>query len=203
MCVTVTLMDPAETQGRGTVRVQSPNTDINVPVENTGWKRTIAAIEKHTLEIQSFNSSLLYLPPASREWFCWGKTSDFDLKMAFEHFSLGFYPAEICCRILRRIFFLFRKNKDSPSTSWNLKGFQQCSGSRSVYRALLLLWAQLCRWFVAESRVKGLLWSRGKEGEFPYRSRKSILILAWPVMYFSIAKINKAIFVLPLHKPGL
>lgn len=56
MGVTVTLMDPAETQGRGTVRAQSPNTGGNINVENTGWKRNVAAIEKHTLEIQSFNS---------------------------------------------------------------------------------------------------------------------------------------------------
>lgn len=100
-------------------------------------------------------------------------------------------------------FFPPRKNKDSPLMSCNLKGFQRCPGSRSIYRALLLLSAQLCRWFPAESRVKGLLRSWGKEREFPYRSQKSILIQSWPVVYFSIAKINKAIFMLPLHKPVL
>lgn len=61
MCVTVTLMDPAETQATGTLQVQ---------IQALMWKRNIAAIEKHTLESQSFNSYGLYLPPGSREWFC-------------------------------------------------------------------------------------------------------------------------------------
>ncbi|XP_014734704.1 PREDICTED: cytochrome c oxidase subunit 5A, mitochondrial isoform X1 [Sturnus vulgaris] len=51
MSVTVTLMDPAETQGRGTLTVRSPDTDSNIHVE----KKHSSNWETHPV-IQSFNS---------------------------------------------------------------------------------------------------------------------------------------------------
>lgn len=103
----------------------------------------------------------------------------------------------VFCRIF---YFLCKKNKDSPPASWNLEGFQQCPGSRSISRALLLLWAG----DLLQRAGSKVCFGAGEwRGNFPTRNQKSTLILSWPVVYFSIAKINKAIFMLPLHKPVL
>lgn len=119
--------------------------------------------------------------------------------MVFEHFSLGFFRGEIHCFSVEfsfhvgKIRILFQPGETCRvfSMFWEQEHLQ--SPSLALSSAVQVI---CCR---KQGQRSALELGKGRGISL----QKSILILAWPVIYFSIAKINKGIFILPLHKPGL
>lgn len=123
--------------------------------------------------------------------------------MVFERLNLGFSPAEICWFSAGFFIFCVRKIRIllQPAETWRV--FSSVLGAGAFPEPCSCSELSCAGDLLQRAGSKVCFGAGEWKGNFPTRNQKSTLILSWPVVYFSIAKINKAIFMLPLHKPIL